>query len=185
MILYLLKVLQSNEIENVKNQTFSDLIKECDGSVYVLDNIEAAKYLCALAFKDSNNREKFADHIPHIAFEYEDIDYPDEIMEKVENGTLFAEKPKWHKRPNICERKIEAWSERNGIEYKKEYRRDNIYYNFDEVEGLIIVDYKARYVMGGRAGADVRVTKEPRFVEDCLCDILEDFENLLVSKVVD
>lgn len=184
MKLYLLKLLQNNDEKEIMNEDFVGKTKEFGANLYLLDNLELAKYLVAFAFKDYKKRDEFADTIQHLAFEYEDLEYPDELMEKVENGTLYAEKPKWHKKPNFCEHKIEAWAERNMVTFKKEYK-DSIYYNFDFDGAVICLDYRARFILGGRKNAKLRIAKQPKAVEPCLYDILKDFEKYLEPKVTD
>lgn len=191
MELYLLKVGQNNEIEDLMNQEMVAKTQKYDAYLYMLDDKEAIEYLVAFAFESKENRDKFAEEIPHIAFVYETIEnYPEDVWNQCKEGkfTPFyqqhnedskedSEKSRKKRKKNFCENKIDCFFERMGIEYNKK-ENNFIEYEFkvNNKEGYIIIDYKDKYVMGGITEGYVYMTHQKRFIKQCLYDLLNSIE---------
>lgn len=179
MIVYLLNILQSNELQDVMNQKIIDLCEKHEAKLYQSTPEDAIKYIAQFLFIDRDNRDKFADEIPYIAFEYEDLDYPNDEWEEAKNGVkLESKKPEKHK-ANYGELKIESVLDKNKISYNKFYF-DTIDYDIHiggDITATIMLDYKFKFVVGGVARGEMIICKEKKYVKEALNHLLQNIVN--------
>lgn len=188
MRVYLLNILQANDVGELMNERFSTLIKENNGYVYANDTIGETRYLVQLMFEYEEERERFADDIPQIAFEYEDMDYPEDVFAKIKSGELKCElgdtKPKNHK-PTEHELKIDSWLERFELKHQKFYHDSEVDYCIalpNWKMATILLDYRGRYVVGGVRNGTMIACKDRKYICDAVARLLKEFEKELVGQ---
>lgn len=188
MKVYLLNILFTNDIEELMKDEMAQLFKKHNAMLYNSSPEEAQKYLCQLMFEKREDRESLADEIPQIAFEYTDMDYPDELYRKVKNGEIKVDlnpKPKNHK-PTEQELKIDAWLERNEYKNVKMYF-DAIVYEIwlpNKKKAVIQLDYRAKWVVGGVKNGIMVSCNHKSQIENALAKLLEEIDKASVSIFV-
>lgn len=188
MKLYLLNVLQSNEVADLMNEEMVAVFNKHKAMVYQSSPEEAMKYLTQLMFETEEDREALADEIPQIAFEYGEIDYPDELYQKAKNGEVevdLSEKPKKYKETEL-ELKIDAWLERNDFEFHKHYYEGVNYAILlpNNKKAVIMLGSKDKSIVGGVERGQMIVCKERKYIRLALNQIFKEIEEASVSEVV-
>lgn len=182
MKLYLLNILQSNTVEEVKS--LKDILKEFEGkfNLYQSSVEDAMKYLTQLAFTDSKERDKLADKIQHIAFEYDTIEYDEELYKKFISGEIkvnLETKPKKHS-PSKYEIKLDSWLQKNEITFIKHYQ-EFIAYDLilkNNIQASIFLDYKGKWIQAAIEKGDMIVCPSKAYMDEALGRILKNIEKI-------
>ena len=181
MKLYLLNILQTNTVDEVKG--LKSLFDEYKGkfNLYQSSIEDAQKYLVQLTFTNPEDRENLADRMPHIAFEFSSIDYDDELYKKALNGEIkvnYYEKPEKY-RPNKFELKVDSYFERKEIKFDKTYQ-EFVCYEFELAngkKGMINLDYKGKWLQGAVEGCNMIVTQQKKFMDTALARLIQEIED--------
>ena len=161
MKMYLLKVYQSNNsLEELMSSDITRGLKENNGMLYQMSIDETKEYLVIFAFKQMCDREKMSEIMQHIRYEYEDIDYDENLLslEKTKIKSAIYTGYETKKRKSIkFEKMIEQYFENNkNIKYDKTVLCSETNYSFiykdKNVCGGIIISCDNRYMSFGVNG---------------------------------
>lgn len=181
MKLYLLNILQSNDVEDIYK--LEPLLKKYKCNIYQSDLEGQIKYLAQLMFEKEADRDAFADEIPQIAFEFGSIDYPDELYQRAKTGEFnqkFNARPNKFKKPNQYEIKVDSWLEKHKdqVEHVKLYS-ESIYYDLrfkNGKKGNIIIAYKGIFIIGGIESGNMVVCRQKSFMLAATNRLLDELE---------
>ena len=190
MKLYLLNILQNNELEDVMNEGFAALLTKYNGVVYQTDPKEAFKYLGQFAFEKEEERNGMADEIPQIAFEFATLyDYPEETWEKYKSGEKVADPnpmPEGHK-PSRFEEQIDKWLKENEFKNLKLWNETIDWYITlpNGKKAVITLEYGGKFVIGGVYREKMVACKDKRQMGEAIQRLFSEIEKASASSIVD
>lgn len=174
--MYLLKVYQSNNsLEELMSSDIVNGLKENNGMLYQMDLEQSQKYLVIFAFKQMCDREKMSEIMQHIRYEYENIDYNNELLkkEKYNIGCIYTGYENKKRKSIKFEKMIEQYFENNkNIKYDKTVLCSETNYSFiykdKNVCGGIIISCDNRYMSFGVNG--ISLSMKERKITVCVIE---------------
>lgn len=173
--LYLLKVYQSgNNPEELMSSDIVNGLKENNGMLYQMDLEQSQKYLVIFAFKQMCDREKMSEIMQHIRYEYENIDYNNELLkkEKYNIGCIYTGYENKKRKSIKFEKMIEQYFMNKNIKYDKMVLSSEINYSFiykdKKFGGGIILSCDNRYLHFGVNG--ISLSMKERKITVCVIE---------------